>query len=166
MVEERAFPFEVDEESDVPLWVQLRRRIAYLIDSGYFQPGDKLPTVRGLASELAINYNTVNKAYLDLASNGYLESTRGRGVFVKGIAADEGREHEEEIDAILDDAFAALKELGLSLEDVQRCVEAKVSRTKREERMRAAANGRDGAGRIVTIDVGSDSPARTRTAGA
>ena len=73
------FPFEVDPTSDLPLWVQLRNRIAYLINDGTLAPGDKLPTVRGLASEISINYNTVNKAYLSLVSDGYLESTRGRG---------------------------------------------------------------------------------------
>ena len=70
--------FKVDETSDVPLWVQLRQRIAYLINSGVLKPGEKLPTVRGLASEISINYNTVNKAYLSLVSDGYLESTRGQ----------------------------------------------------------------------------------------
>lgn len=68
--------FEVDPTSDLPLWVQLRNRIAYLINDGTLAPGDKLPTVRGLASEISINYNTVNKAYLSLVSDGYLESTR------------------------------------------------------------------------------------------
>ena len=70
------FPFEIDATTDVPLWVQLRQRLVYLINSGYFKPGDQLPTVRGLASEISINYNTVNKAYLSLVSDGYLESTR------------------------------------------------------------------------------------------
>ena len=81
------FPFEVDPTSDLPLWVQLRNRIAYLINDGTLAPGDKLPTVRGLASEISINYNTVNKAYLSLVSDGYLESTRGRGVFVTDLGA-------------------------------------------------------------------------------
>ena len=37
------FPFEVDSTTDVPLWVQLRQRLIYLINSGYFKPGDQLP---------------------------------------------------------------------------------------------------------------------------
>ena len=36
------FPFEVDSTTDVPLWVQLRQRLIYLINSGYFKPGDQL----------------------------------------------------------------------------------------------------------------------------
>ena len=79
------FPFEVDSTTDVPLWVQLRQRHIYLINSGYFKPGDQLPTVRGLASEISINYNTVSKVYINLEHDGYVESVRGRGVFVRDI---------------------------------------------------------------------------------
>ena len=79
------FPFEVDPTSDLPLWVQLRNRIAYLINDGTLAPGDKLPTVRGLASEISINYNTVSKVYVNLESDGYVESVGGRGGFVRDI---------------------------------------------------------------------------------
>ena len=79
------FPFEVDPASDLPLWVQLRNRIAYLINDGTLAPGDKLPTVRGLASEISINYNTVSKVYINLEHDGDVESVRGRGVFVRDI---------------------------------------------------------------------------------
>ena len=70
--------FQIDQTSDVPVWAQLSRRIAHLIETGELAPGDQLPTVRGLASEISVNYNTVNKAYLSLASDGYIESVRGR----------------------------------------------------------------------------------------
>ena len=39
-------PFSFDESSDLPMWVQLRNRMAYLITSGFYKPGEKLPTVR------------------------------------------------------------------------------------------------------------------------
>ena len=58
--------FEVDKESDLPIWVQLRNRLVYLITTGYFKPGEKLPTVRGLAAEISINFNTVNRALYQL----------------------------------------------------------------------------------------------------
>jgi GntR family transcriptional regulator len=105
--------FEVDNSSDVPLWVQLRRRLVYLINTGHYQPGDQLPTVRGLASELSINYNTVNKAYLSMVQDGYLTSTRGRGVFVsEAKAADD--EATLEADSLLDDFIENCHDLGLS----------------------------------------------------
>ena len=52
--------------ADYPLWVQLRNRFVYLIKTGYYQPGDQLPSVRTLAAEAAINYNTVSKVYVNL----------------------------------------------------------------------------------------------------
>lgn len=122
------FPFEIDETSDVPLWVQLRNRIAYLINDGYFKPGDKLPTVRGLASEISINYNTVNKAYLSLVSDGYLESTRGRGVFVTDIAAQLGDGEMDQVEAIMDDAINACRELGMGYEDIEKAFVRHVKR--------------------------------------
>ena len=144
--------FEINEKSSIPIWLQLKNRFIYLITSGYYKPGDQLPTVRGLASEISINYNTVNKAYLSLVSDGYLESTRGRGVFVRGLDADVGDEHAQEIDAILGDCVASCRDLGLTLDDVQKCMARKIKQMKREAGEEPA--GGAGGGRIVEIDVG------------
>ena len=160
MKEAKPLPFEIDSGSDVPLWIQLRRRIVHLINSGYFQPGDRLPTVRGLAADLAINFNTVNKVYLDLSSKGYLESARGRGVFVRSMDGDIGREHAKEIDSIIGDCVSACLELGLSLDEVRRCVDMKVSQLKRDEARRAAS---EPAGRIVEVELDSAGNGRKHT---
>ena len=158
------FPFEVDPASDLPLWVQLRNRIAYLINDGTLAPGDKLPTVRGLASEISINYNTVNKAYLSLVSDGILESTRGRGVFVRDVAIEDGAEHAQEVEGILDDCISACRDLGLSLEDIQQHM------ARRILQMQKAESGADGAApgepRIVRVDVRADSSCASRGTGA
>lgn len=143
------FPFEVDETTDVPLWVQLRQRLIYLITTGYFKPGDKLPTVRGLAQDISINYNTVNKAYLSLVSDGYLESTRGRGVFVRELQTEAGEEYSSEVDDLVEDCISACRCLGLSLDDVQRCMTAKIQHLKRKEGLVDAA---DEKGRIVNFN--------------
>ena len=155
------FPFEANADSDVPLWVQLRKRIIALISSGYFKPGDKLPTVRGLASEISINYNTVNKAYLSLVSDGYLESTRGRGVFVRQFDADMSEEHAEEVDALLSECIDACRELGLSLDDIHLSMARKIQDLKRAED--AQGEGGPVAGNIVEINVGATRTARTGT---
>lgn len=130
MANKQAFPFEIDETTDVPIWVQLRQRLIYLIATGYFKPGDQLPTVRGLASEISINYNTVNKAYLSLVSDGYLESTRGRGVFVCDFNVEAEEEYSREVDALLTECISACRDLGLSLDDVQKCMMSKIKRIK------------------------------------
>lgn len=143
------FPFEVDATSDLPLWVQLRNRIAYLINDGYFKPGDKLPTVRGLASEISINYNTVNKAYMSLVSDGYLESTRGRGVFVTDMGAQEVDGESGKADALIGDCIGACRELGLTLDDVERAMTRKITRLKYDE----AKERGDVAPRIIEFET-------------
>lgn len=149
------FPFEVDTTSDVPLWVQLRQRLIYLINSGCFKPGDQLPTVRGLASDISINYNTVNKAYLSLVSDGYLESTRGRGVFVRDLDAEMDEEYTTEIERLMDDCVMACRDLGLSLDDIEKCMAKKIKQIKKAEGLTDVGEGSSamGPGRIVTIDV-------------
>lgn len=158
------FPFEVDTTTDVPLWVQLRQRLIYLINSGYFKPGDQLPTVRGLASEISINYNTVNKAYLSLVSDGYLESTRGRGVFVRDLDADMDDEYAKNVDGIMADCVSACRELGLTLDDVQKCMTKKIQQLKKAEGLDSPASAvrTEGTARIVSVDVGAASR-KTRT---
>ena len=66
----------IDSDSGIPLWLQLRNRLIYLIASGRFQAGDKLPTVRELAVDLGINYNAVSKVYQDIERDGYIVSKR------------------------------------------------------------------------------------------
>lgn len=128
------FPFEVDSTSNVPPWVQLSQRIAYLISTGYFKPGDKLPTVRALAAEVSLNFNTVNKAYLSLADDGYVESTRGRGVFVRSVDEELGKEHTQQIDRMLDDFISGCRDMGLSLDDIQQRVNRRVKQMKKDEK--------------------------------
>ena len=50
--------FEINEKSSIPIWLQLKNRFIYLITSGYYKPGDQLPTVRGLAA--AVEAGVVN----------------------------------------------------------------------------------------------------------
>ncbi len=126
------FPFEIDETSDIPIWVQLRQRIAYLINSGYFKAGDKLPTVRGLASEISINYNTVNKAYISLVSDGYLESTRGRGVFVADVASKFDDEELGQVEEIIDEFIMTCRDLGMDFDDIEKAVSRHVKKQRFE----------------------------------
>ena len=110
--------FEIDESSGLPVWVQLRNRIAYLIKTGHYQPGDQLPSVRTLAAEAAINYNTVSKVYVNLESDGYVESIRGRGVFVRDIGS-RGDDVLSVADTEIEGCIRRCLALGMSIDDVK-----------------------------------------------
>ena len=75
--------FRIRPESGEPIYEQLMRQIKHSITTGALRSGDQLPTVRELAGELVINPNTVARAYRELEREGLLESTTGRGTFVK-----------------------------------------------------------------------------------
>ena len=123
------FPFEVDTTTDVPLWVQLRQRLIHLINTGYFKPGDQLPTVRGLASEISINYNTVNKVYRSMETSGLIMSKRGRGTFVaENPAFDDEDSLESTIDAMMGDFIRQCEELGMTREEIAGRLQDKISR--------------------------------------
>ncbi len=72
----------LDVNSEEALYIQLMNQIKYGVANGYLTPGEKLPSVRGLASELGINMHTVSKAYNLLKDEGILVVNRSKGVTV------------------------------------------------------------------------------------
>ncbi|OUO88631.1 GntR family transcriptional regulator [Gordonibacter sp. An230] len=113
-----AIVFRVDETSDLPIWAQLRNRIAYLIRTGRFKAGDQLPSVRSLAAEAKINYNTVAKAYRDLELSGFIVSVRGRGMFVQKSVAASSTE-EDAIDALVESCIEQYRAKGMAYREVR-----------------------------------------------
>lgn len=73
---------ELDLQSEVPIYTQLVNQIIEGIASGALQPGEPLPSVRSLASDIGVNLHTVNKAYTLLKQDGYIQIHRQRGVVV------------------------------------------------------------------------------------
>lgn len=117
--------FHVDETSDLPIWTQLRNRIAYLIRTGYFAGGDQLPSVRSLAADASINYNTVTKAYRNLELSGLVVSVRGRGMFVqKNISSED--EPTEAADALLESCLEQYRSCGMSYRDIRERIVSKI----------------------------------------
>lgn len=74
--------FILKPQSRLPIFEQLKAQILEFISLGILAPNDKLPSVRSLASELAINPNTVAKAYQELELQGYVYTIPGKGCFV------------------------------------------------------------------------------------
>lgn len=78
-----------------PIYAQIKNGLKKLIMTGAMKEGEKLPSVRALATELAINPNTIQKAYNELENEGYIYSVPGKGSFACGdIQADERRKDE------------------------------------------------------------------------
>ncbi|MNH81503.1 HTH-type transcriptional repressor YtrA [compost metagenome] len=73
---------ELDMQSDVPIYTQLINQIIEGIASGRLQPGEALPSVRSMASDIGINLHTVNKAYTLLKQEGFILVHRQKGVVI------------------------------------------------------------------------------------
>lgn len=112
----------IDSHDSRPLYEQVEDGFIKLIAAGVMAPDDKLPSVRALASQLAINPNTIQRAYRELESRGYIYSTAGKGSFV--CATDETnqlqrKEMLEEFDALV----KKLKALGCTSNELTKRLE-------------------------------------------
>ncbi len=74
--------FHLDNRSGIPTYLQLVQQVRQAVRLGILGPGDQLPTVKEVVASLAINPNTVLKAYRDLDRAGLVEGRRGIGTFV------------------------------------------------------------------------------------
>lgn len=120
--------FQIDYAGGLPVWIQVKNRIAYLIGSGEYRAGDKLPTVRGLAVDLDISYNTVNRAYMDLEREGYISTRKGRGTFVaerNDIGA--ARAADTPVELLADDFIRTCLHAGLADDDILALVQARLA---------------------------------------
>ena len=83
--------FRIDPGNGVAIYDQIGRQVKYAVAKEALRPGDLVPSVRELAVTLAVNPNTVAKAYRDLQNDGVLESLRGEGLRVSKAAAERCR---------------------------------------------------------------------------
>ena len=77
--------FRIDSHSGVPPYLQVVQQVRQALRMGVLRVGDQLPTVREVVAAVAINPNTVLKAYRDLEREGLVEGRPGQGTFVKGL---------------------------------------------------------------------------------
>ena len=74
--------FQVDQGSGVSIYLQLIHQVRLALQFGMLKPGDRLPTVREVVAQVAVNPNTVHRAYRELEHDGLLVSRPGLGTFV------------------------------------------------------------------------------------
>lgn len=81
------FHFRLDSGSGVPPYLQLVQQVQQAVRLGFLQSGDRLPLIREAVEELAINPNTVAKAYRQLEQEGLVTGRPGQGTFVTGASS-------------------------------------------------------------------------------
>ncbi len=105
----------IDPSSGLPIYIQIAQQIKTAVAMGRLQPEDPLPSVRQLAVELAVNPNTVARAYLDLEIEGVIYKRQGAGTFVstQGVEMSKG-ERRRVLNELLEKALVEGVNLGLS----------------------------------------------------
>jgi GntR family transcriptional regulator len=115
----KPFQFALDLHSGVPVYRQLIDQVRTGIASGSLNPGDQLPTVRQLAVDLAINPNTVMRAYRELELTGLLETHQGTGTFISDKKIEKkAAERDRQLNQIAGDSAARAGAAGFTIEDL------------------------------------------------
>ena len=106
-----------------PIYEQVRDGLRQLLVTGAIQPGEKLPSVRQLASQLAINPNTIQKAYRRMEEEGMILSLPGKGSFISDDLADMLLKQREDQRSKAKQMLQSCREMGLTKEEITQMVE-------------------------------------------
>ena len=116
----------LDFGSSDPIYAQIVDQVRAQLTTGELKPGDQLPTVRQLASDLRVNFNTIARAYRLLDEAGLISTQRGRGTYLLNYdeTATEKVVRKESIEEQLERIIQALLRQGYSKQDIQSTIES------------------------------------------
>jgi GntR family transcriptional regulator len=110
--------FQLDDRSGVATYLQLALQVRQALRLGLLRPGDKLPTAKEVVAKLAINPNTVLKAYRELEREGLVGARPGQGTFVLKTLSHNDPAGQTELRQQLADWVLAARQAGLDDEDI------------------------------------------------
>ena len=110
---------KLDFRSSEPIYLQIARQIEQLVASGELKMGDQLPTVRELATELRINFNTVGRAYRLLDESRLISTQRGRGTYIWEEPTEDAMQklRRKSLEELVSNFISQLTQLGFSPEE-------------------------------------------------
>lgn len=123
----------VDPRSGVPIYLQVIEQVKRSVALGILASGEQLPTVKQLALDLTINPNTVAKAYRELERDGVIETSPGRGSFVKSNGSTDTTKAASDVArGAIEAAVREAKSIGLNADEIRSLTNAAVDRWFRE----------------------------------
>ncbi len=120
---------EINFRSGVPIYIQIMDQVKHLIAVGRLQPGDQLPTVRQMAADLRVNFNTIARAYRLLDEAGIISTQHGRGTFILELESAENGEklRRQDLARLTRHYLTEAQRLGYEPDDVRGIFENKLS---------------------------------------
>lgn len=125
---------EISFTSHVPIYVQLTDQIKYKIATGELMPGDQLPTVRQLAADLRVNFNTIARGYRILDEEGIISTQHGRGTFILELENPEQAENlrKDVLERLTRSYLFESHRLDYSADEVKKIVNTKLDLWKKD----------------------------------
>lgn len=108
----------INPKSGLPIWEQIKDQLKRQILMGVWSPGEQLPSVRALASELGINPNTIQRSYTELEREGLTYTVAGKGCFVEDDLSSIQTKKSSEALAKLEAVLKELRDSGIDRDTV------------------------------------------------
>ena len=130
---------QIDFRSGLPIYTQIVNQIQARVAAGQLQPGDQLPTVRQLAADLRVNFNTVARAYRLLDEEGIISTQHGRGTYILDrLSPKDGEKMRRKQLVLLAEHFVTEAEkLGFTPAEVRKLVDEQIKSWQQEQRRKA-----------------------------
>src|SRR5580698_9081574 len=125
--------FRLSTHSGVPPYLQIVQQVKQALRMGILQQGDQLPTVKEVVTMIAINPNTVFKAYRELEMLGLVEGRTGSGTFVSGKPIGPPPKIQAELSQGLAKWIAGAKKVGLDEESIEALINSTLHNTTRRD---------------------------------
>jgi len=121
---EKKLTLHLDFHSGLPIYTQIVEQVQSQLANGILKPGDQLPTVRALAEELRVNFNTIARAYRMLDEARIISTQQGRGTYITEIPPPKVSEklRQESLIALTDRYINEAERLGFSSGEVNQMV--------------------------------------------
>ena len=120
----------IDPDSAVPIYMQVVHSIKQQVATGRLKPGEQLPTVRELATDLRVNPNTVARAYDMLDSDNVITTQQGRGTYVREHPDNVhlARVRQEQLKTMMDNTVGKALSQGYTAEEIAEAFNAQLAR--------------------------------------
>ena len=125
----------LDFRSGTPIYTQVVDQVKQQVISGALKPGDQLPTVRALALELRVNFNTVARAYRLLDEAGIISTQQGRGTFILEVPPPEQTDklRQQALETLTRDYVHEALRLGCSQEEINKALKEQLETESKPE---------------------------------
>jgi GntR family transcriptional regulator len=126
---------EIDFRSGIPIYLQVVERIKERLAAGLLKPGDQLPTVRALASDLRVNFNTIARAYRIMDESGIISTQQGRGTYILELPSPEviGSIRAKALQDLTQRYIEDAEQLGATPDELKQILNDQITRRKKNQ---------------------------------